>query len=105
MASNPLRLGRGLSTMVTDLINHSGIACEEECSHKGHVDVTIGHLTSVPYQYLDKGKIYAGFKRHCEGCDQLLNRYSSGLDMRGFLLEFFTRRRIYQLLRGLRHKF
>jgi hypothetical protein len=94
-----------LSTMLTDLIDNSGVPCQKERYHNGHVDVTIAHPRSLPYQYLGECKIYNGFKRHCDGCDQLLNRYSSGRDMRGFLLEFFTRPRMYWLLQGLRNNF
>lgn len=91
--------------MLTDLISQSEVPCEKERYYNGHVDVTIYHPRSLPYQYLGECKIYKGFKRHCDGCDQLLNRYSSGRDMRGFLLEFFTRRGMYQLIGKLKDQF
>jgi hypothetical protein len=94
-----------LSTMLADLIRHSGIPCEKESYRNGHVDVTIAHPRLKQYQYLGECKIYAGFKRHCNGCHQLLNRYSSGRDLRGFLLEFVGRPQMYKLLQELREEF
>jgi hypothetical protein len=94
-----------LSTMLSDLMRQSAIPCEKESYRNGHVDITVIHPRMRHYQYLGECKIYAGFKRHCSGCDQLLNRYSSGRNARGFLLEFFNRRGMYRLLQGLKKQF
>lgn len=94
-----------LSTMLTDLIRHSGIPCEKESYRNGHVDITVNHPRMRRYQYLGECKIYNGFNRHCGGCNQLLKRYMSGRDMRGFLLEFFKRPGMYKLLQELKNKF
>lgn len=93
-----------LSTMLSDLINQAAIPCEKESYRNGHVDITISH-PHQPFQYLGECKIYSGFKTHWNGCDQLLNRYSSGRDSRGFVLEFFRRPEMYALLAALKDRF
>lgn len=105
-AATHARLGElALSTMLTDLLRQSGIPCEKESYRNGHVDIAVGHPRMKQYQYLGECKIYAGFKRHCNGCSQLLSRYSSGRDLRGFLLEFFNRPGMYRLLDKLKKRF
>jgi hypothetical protein len=93
-----------LSTMLSDLIKYAA-PCGKESYRNGHVDVAIGHPRKEQFQYLGECKIYNGFKRHCGGCDQLLNRYSSGRDVRGFVLEFFNRPGMYKLLGDLKTQF
>jgi hypothetical protein len=94
-----------LSTMLSDLIRQAAIPCAKEVYRNGHVDVAIGHPRKQQFQYLGECKIYDGFIRHCGGCDQLLNRYSSGRDVRGFVLEFFNRPGMYALLDSLKARF
>jgi hypothetical protein len=93
-----------LSTMLSNLIRYAA-PCEKESYRNGHVDVAIGHPRKQQFQYLGECKIFGGFKKHCGGCDQLLNRYSSGRDVRGFVLEFFDRPRMYKLLADLKTDF
>ena len=94
-----------LSTMLSDLIRQAAIPCAKEVFRNGHVDVAIGHPRKQQFQYLGECKIYDGFRKHCRGCDQLLNRYSSGRDLRGFVLEFFYEPRMYLLLEVLKTQF
>ena len=92
-----------LSTMLSNLIGYAA-RCEKESYRNGHVDVAIRHARKQ-FQYLGECKIFGGFEKHCAGCNQLLNRYSSGRDARGFVLEFFNRPRMYELLADLRTNF
>ena len=94
-----------LSTMLSDLIRQAAIPCAKEVYRNGHVDVAIGHPRKQQFQYLGECKIYDGFRKHCGGCDQLLNRYSSGRDVRGFVLEFFNQPGMYALLTALKAQF
>jgi hypothetical protein len=94
-----------LSTMLSDLIRQAAIPCEKEVYRNGHVDVAIGHPRKPQFQYLGECKIYDGFRKHCRGCDQLLNRYLSGRDLRGFVLEFFDEPGMYSLLEVLKTQF
>jgi hypothetical protein len=105
-AKSHSRLGElALSTMLTDLISRSAVPCQKEGYRNGHVDIIVGHPRLKHFQYLGECKIYKGFRHHCSGCEQLLNRYSTGRDMRGFLLEFFNRSDMYKLLQTLKTKF
>lgn len=93
---------RALSKQLSDLLSAASIpTCAERCWN-GHVDVTISHPVGERFTFLGECKIYDGFERHCKGCDQLLNRYSTGRNGRVFCLEFCKHRGMYDKLGKIR---
>jgi hypothetical protein len=93
-----------LSTMLSDLIQQALIPCEKEPYRNGHVDIAISHPFKQ-FQCLGECKIFNGYKTQWNGCDQLLHRYSSGRDSRGFVLGFFRQPEMYALLATLKARF
>ena len=59
----------------------------------------------LPFEMLGECKIYGGFEHHCEGCQQLLTRYSNGRSRRSFCLDFFRKPEMYEKLDKLRRQF
>ncbi len=92
----------GLSLLLTQILESGGVPAVSEGYHNGHVDVTIEHPTSRFNSLLGECKIYDGPAHHCQGCDQLVNRYSSGRSNYGFCLEFFLDPDMYGKLQKLR---
>ncbi|NLF73978.1 MAG: hypothetical protein GX575_33645 [Candidatus Anammoximicrobium sp.] len=95
----------GLSLMLTKFLECGGIPAIAEGYHNGHVDVTVRHPADIFPKVLGECKKWDGFKYHCQGCDQLLNRYESGRAHRGFCLEFLFVPGMYQKLQDLRAEF
>src|SRR5205814_2885165 len=95
----------GLSWLLTQLLSAASIPTEAEGYHNGHVDVTIRHPLGRPFAFLGECKIYRGYEHHCDGCKQLLDRYSSGRFARTFCLEFVRSVGIYEKLQNLRDQF
>ena len=95
----------GLSWLLTELLVAASIPATSEGYHNGHVDVTVNHPAGRPFLILGECKIYKGYEQHCEGCKQLLVRYSSGRSARTFCLEFFRTAEMYDKLQKLRAEF
>ena len=80
-----------------------GLTLTQEEHSNGHVDVTIVADHCVPLRRkLGEAKIYRGLAYHLDGLDQLLNRYSTGREGRGLLIEYFRTRDIAGLVEQLR---
>lgn len=71
-----------LSWMLTKLLSAASIPTESEGYHNGHVDVTVRDPLGRSYAVLGECKVYRGYEHHCDGCKQLLGRYSSGRSAR-----------------------
>lgn len=95
---------RGLSRLVTDLLNQAGHKAMPERDHNGHVDIVIEHAFGGGWKYLGECKIYRHFQYHVDGCQQLLG-YCSGRELRAFNLEFFKSPEMFEKLAALRQRF
>lgn len=96
---------RALSLLLTQFLTSASLPADAEAYHNGHVDVIVKHPASLPFAMLGECKIYGGFEHHCEGCEQLLTRYSNGRSRRTFCLDFFRKPEMYKKLQRLREQF
>lgn len=94
-----------LSHLLSQLLSAASVPTVAEGYNNGHVDVTVRHPAGKPFVMLGECKIYGGFKRHCDGCQQLLLRYSSGRSARTFCLDFVQMPEMYDKLKKLREEF
>ena len=79
------------------------IDAEHDAYSKGHVDITIETKTSFPKRIrLGEAKIYRGPSYHVDGMEQLINRYTTGREGTGFMLEYVTARNIVDLVDKIR---
>lgn len=95
----------GLSQLLCQLLETAQIDGSSEENHNGHVDVTIRHPCSRPFSMLGECKIYDGYGRHRDGCNQLLNRYMSGRAKRGFCMDFCKKKQMYIKFEEVRDEF
>jgi hypothetical protein len=79
---------RGLSKLLSDLLNMAGYHATAERYINGHVDVVIEHAFGGRWKYLGECKIHRGFQYHVDGCAQVLG-YCTGRERRAFALDFF----------------
>jgi hypothetical protein len=96
---------RALSLLLAQFLTSSSLPANAETYHNGHVDVIVQHPAALPFAMLGECKIYGGFEHHCEGCEQLLTRYSNGRSRRTFCLDFFRKPEMYEKLQKLREQF
>jgi hypothetical protein len=96
---------RQLSLMLSQFMDAGGMPTTAETNHNGHADLSIQHPAGKFGVVLGECKIYAGYQRRCKGCDQLLNRYSSGRSPRGFCLDFFEKPAMYEKMNEVRNEF
>ncbi len=98
------RLGeRGLSRLLTDLLNSAGWQATAERDHNGHVDVVVEHLFRRQWKYLGECKIHDGYEYHVKGCGQLIG-YFTGREQRGFCLDFFKVPAMFAKLLSIRSR-
>ena len=95
---------RGLSLLLADLMNHSGVSATAERFNNGHVDVVVEHLLGGRWRYLGECKIHGGYQYHLAGCEQVLS-YCGGQERRAFCLDFFKKSEMYERLKQLREQF
>jgi hypothetical protein len=75
----------------------------QEAHSNGHVDLTIEVTHCTPLRRsLDEAKIYNGPEYHVKGVEQLLGRYTTGREGRGFLIVYFRKKDIAGLVQKLR---
>jgi hypothetical protein len=96
---------RKLSFTLVQLMSSASVPAVAEGYNNGHVDVTITHPAERHFVMLGECKRFDGFQYHCDGCYQLLTRYSAGRASRTFCLEFFQVRGMYAKLEGLQRDF
>lgn len=94
-----------LSWMLVRLLAAAGTNASTETHHNGHVDVLIEHPRKPTFSCIGECKLHNGYKYHLAGCQQLLDRYSSGRARRGFCLDFFQVAGMYKKLEKLRERF
>ena len=94
----------GLSEVLAGFINGTNalIVTREESSN-GHVDLTFkARLCKPPREVLGEAKISKSYSWHESGLSQLVNRYSTGREDRGLLLEYVKLKGIKGHMEGLR---
>lgn len=95
---------RGLSLLLADLMNHSGLSATAERYNNGHVDIVVEHLLRGRWRYLGECKIHRNYQYHLAGCEQVLG-YCGGHEQRVFCLDFFRIVEMYERFKQLREQF
>lgn len=78
------------------------IRCTQEAYSRGHVDLTI-ETKLPPYRNrLGEAKKYDGAAYHVKGMEQLVNRYSTGREGSGYVVEYVQKPNILDLVARIR---
>lgn len=95
----------GLSGVLALALSVPGLSVTREAHSNGHVDLTIetNHCTPARRK-LGEAKIYNGPAYHISGLQQLLDRYTTGRESRGLLIEYFRQRNIAGLVEKIRQE-
>lgn len=95
----------GLSAVLAGNLTTFGVVVIQESHSNGHVDITIEVEHCVPTRrLLGEAKIYNGPVYHLKGLIQLLDRYTTGREGRGLLIEYFRKPNISDLVLKIRKK-
>jgi len=93
----------GLTAVVVAFLNIPGLKVTQEEHSNGHVDITIQAQHCFPARRkLGEAKIYASPSYHEKGLKQLIDRYSTGREIRGLLLNYVRKSDITQVVTNLR---
>ena len=93
----------GLTGVLVTALSIPGLSVTRESHSNGHVDITIeADHCSPARRKLGEAKIYDGPEYHFKGLQQLLGRYTTGREGRGFLLVYFRKQDIAGLVARLR---
>lgn len=93
----------GLTGAFAMALTIPGLTVSQETNSNGHVDLTIVADHCVPVRkILGEAKIYKGPRYHIQGLEQLINRYITGRELRGFLIVYFRVRDIQNLVTKIR---
>ncbi|WP_061290446.1 hypothetical protein [Azotobacter vinelandii] len=94
-----------LSAFLAAALRMPGLAVTREGYSNGRVDLTIRtESMMLPEQRLAEAKIYAGPAYHEQAIEQLVSRYSTGRQGRGYIVEYFKKPGIAELVLKLRKK-
>ena len=102
--SNYSSLGEnGLSAVLAATLTTGEISVTQEQHSNGHVDLTVKLNNASPQRIkLGEAKIWHGKEYHLKGLDQLLNRYTTGRECRGFVISYVKQKDIVGLFKDLR---
>lgn len=93
----------GLSGVFAAALSMPGITVSPERFSNGHVDLHISATYCNPEKSkLAEAKIYNGPQYHIKGLEQLFNRYTTGRETRGFLLVYYRKEKISELVKKIR---
>ena len=93
----------GLSAVLAASLTTGEISVTQEQNSNGHVDLTIKlNNSAFPRTKLGEAKIWRGKEYHIKGLDQLLNRYTTGRECRGFVISYVKQKDITGLFIDLR---
>lgn len=93
----------GLTAIVVASLTMPGLRVTQEEHSNGHVDLTIQAEHCVPMRRkLGEAKIYSGPAYHEKGLKQLIDRYSTGRESRGLLLNYVRKENIAEVINDLR---
>ena len=104
-SSNEFRdLGEdAISSILSGYLSTGEVSVTRETHSNGHVDLTIKLVNSaVNRTKLGEAKIWSGSSYHTKGLGQLLNRYSTGRECRGFVISYVKNQDIKSLFEKLR---
>lgn len=92
-----------LSSFLAAALSTPEMSVTREQHSNGHVDLTVTLNNSAPKRVkLGEAKIWNGKKYHVEGLGQLLNRYTTGRECRGFVISYVRLKDIKDLFEDLR---
>lgn len=92
-----------LTAVVVAFLNIPGLKATQEEHSNGHVDITIVAEHCVPARRkLGEAKIYKTPSYHKKGLKQLIDRYSTGREIRGLLLNYVRKEDIAEVIKNLR---
>jgi len=92
-----------LTAVIVAFLNIPGLKVTQEEHSNGHVDITIVAEHCVPARRkLGEAKIYSSPSYHEKGLEQLIERYSTGREIRGLLLNYVRKAAIAQVIKNLR---
>jgi hypothetical protein len=93
----------GLSAVLAATLSTGEISVTQEQNSNGHVDLTIKLNNASPQRVkLGEAKIWDGPIYHTKGLGQLLNRYTTGRECRGFVISYVRKKDIKDLFIKLR---
>ena len=93
----------GLSNVLTSALSTGEISVTREENSNGHVDLTVKLTNPKSYRVkLGEAKIWGGREYHVKGLGQLLERYTTGRECRGFVISFVKIKDIENLFKDLR---
>ena len=93
----------GLSAVLAAALSTGEISVTQEQNSNGHVDLTVKLVNSSPQRIkLGEAKIWRGKEYHVKGLDQLLNKYTTGRECRGFVVSYVKIKDITGLFEDLR---
>lgn len=94
-----------LSAFLAAALRMPGLDVTREGYSNGRVDLTIkSESMTFPQRRLAEAKIYAGPAYHEQAIEQLISRYSTGRQGRGYVVEYFKKPGIADLVIKLRKK-
>lgn len=94
----------GLSGVLAGNLNTPEVSVTTEQNSNGHVDLTV-KLTNIPQKWVKFGeaKIWRGKEYHVNGLGQLINRYTTGRECRGFVISYVRIKDVANLFIDLRN--
>ncbi len=93
----------GLSAALAIALTTGEVSVTQEENSNGHVDLTIKLVNaSKPRLKLGEAKIWKGNSYHIKGLEQLLKRYTTGRECRGFVISYVRLKDITGLFTELR---
>lgn len=95
----------GLTGVLVAGLTNTFIDVTQETHSNGHVDITIKSTEEFLFhRTLGEAKIYDGPEYHIGGIKQLIERYSTGRECRGFVIAYVTKKDIVNLMQKIRDK-
>ena len=93
-----------ISAVLVAFLNAPGVLrATQEAHSNGHVDITIEAEHAPPLRRrLGEAKIYNGPVYHVEGLQQLINRYTTGREGSGLVVEYVKQQGIKDLVSKIR---
>jgi hypothetical protein len=92
-----------ISAFLVAHLNRPWLHVTQEAHSNGHVDITIEADHSPPVRRrLGEAKIYDGPAYHVEGLQQLINRYTTGREGSGLVVEYVKKQGIKDLVVKIR---
>ncbi len=93
----------GLSSVLASTLTTGELSVTREEHSNGHVDLTVKLVNSREKRTkLGEAKIWRGKEYHVNGIGQLLTRYITGRECRGFVISYVKQKNIKKLFEDLR---